>query len=320
MLSNHICRLLALFVSDPLYAKLAFLKNHGWLPRWPHVTLNEYFCHLKSTGELAAYQRYADKWAVRGHVARKVGWQYLVPVHRTVDRLTPEIWEELPESFILKANHGSNWNRIVRNKSKEDYFSVAVQAHKWLKKNFYYRRREQQYRHIIPKIVIEELLTEPNRNCIRDYKLFCFCGKVQFILVKTKDDDDRNYFDRNWNKLDIARGRGFSEEIPRPCNLDEMIKVAETLAEDFTFVRVDLYSVENQIYFGELTFVPGGGDNRFRSIEFEKCAGRLLAGEDVELSRFHYRPTRAATASRLYSRWAERVGRTLGLQRMTGLR
>ena len=320
MLSNQICRLLSYFIPDPLYAKLAFLKNHGWLPRWPHVTMNEYFCHLKSTGELAAYRRYADKSAVRGHVARKVGPQYLVPVHTVVRRLTPEIWNELPESFILKASHGSNWNRIVRNKNKEQYSSIFKQTNKWMKQNFYYRRRERQYKHITPNIIIEHLLNANDFNSVLDYKLFCFCEKVRFILVTTKDCSDGNYYDRNWNRLDIARGRGFVKDIHRPCNLDEMIEVAEALAEGFIFVRVDLYSIEKRVYFGELTFVPGGGDKRFRSLEFEKCAGRLLAGEDVELTRFHYRQKSAATASRLYQRWTEHARRTLNLQRITGLR
>jgi hypothetical protein len=37
-----------------------------------------------------------------------------------------------------------------------------------------------------------------------------------------------------------------------------MIRIAETLSEDFDFIRVDLYSVNNRIYFGELTPYPAG--------------------------------------------------------------
>ena len=46
-----------------------------------------------------------------------------------------------------------------------------------------------------------------------------------------------------------------------------MIRVAETLARDSDFLRVDLYEVEDDVYFGELTSTPGAG-----SISFEDHA------------------------------------------------
>ena len=46
---------------------------------------------------------------------------------------------------------------------------------------------------------------------------------------------------------------------PGPNNLDEMIKVSSRLANGFKFVRVDLFSLKNRIYFVELTFHHGAG-------------------------------------------------------------
>jgi hypothetical protein len=37
-----------------------------------------------------------------------------------------------------------------------------------------------------------------------------------------------------------------------------MITLAESLAVDFNFIRVDLYNLNNNIYFGELTPYPAG--------------------------------------------------------------
>jgi TupA-like ATPgrasp len=290
MLPYRVKQALAWFIPDRIYVKLAFLARHGWLPRTPPVTFNECLYHLKSSGELANYQRYADKLAVRDHVARTIGAKYLVPLHATAERLTRELWHSLPESFILKANHGSQWNRIVRNKSADDYLAAAAQADGWLKRNFYYVRRERQYKNIKPTLMIEELLKEPNEKYVKDYMFFCFHGIVRFILVMHKGETDyRYYYDRSWNRLDITREVGRPEGVPRPDDLDEMIRVAETLAEDFRFVRADLYSVGKRIYFSELTFVPAGGSGRFSTIEFEECAGRLWAGEEVELTPFHCR-------------------------------
>ena len=50
-----------------------------------------------------------------------------------------------------------------------------------------------------------------------------------------------------------------------------MIRVAEKLASDFNFVRVDLYNVNGKIVFGELTFYPGSGYGKFTpdSYDFE---------------------------------------------------
>lgn len=288
MVMYHVKRMLAWFVPDWLYAKLAFFKSHGWLPRTPPVTFNEYLCDWKSTGKLAEFQRFADKCAVRDHVARKVRASYLVPLYATAEGLTREVWDSLPEAFVIKTNHGSQWNKIVRNKGDEDYSSVAAQADGWLKKNFYYVRRERQYKEIKPLLIFEELLKEQNGNHINDYKFFCFHGKVQMILFMKNGSSDRNYYyDKDWDRLDITCQIRRHDVIPRPETLDEMIEVAQTLADDFIFVRVDLYSVRQRVYFGELTFVPGGGSGRFRSIEFEECAGRLWAGESVDLTRFH---------------------------------
>ena len=168
----HVKRILACFVPDWLYVKLAFFKSHGWLPRTPPVTFNEYLCDLKSTGELTEFQRFADKCAVRDHVARKVGARYLVPLLATAEDLTPEVWSSLPEAFVVKTNHGSNWNRIVQNKDDEDFSSIAAQANRWLKMNFYYVRREIQYRKIKPILIVEEFLIEKNNDHIKDYKFF----------------------------------------------------------------------------------------------------------------------------------------------------
>jgi hypothetical protein len=42
-----------------------------------------------------------------------------------------------------------------------------------------------------------------------------------------------------------------------------MLQTAATLGRDLDFVRVDLYDVGRQIYFGEMTPTPGCGASRF---------------------------------------------------------
>ena len=53
------------------------------------------------------------------------------------------------------------------------------------------------------------------------------------------------------------------QDIPKPANWDEMVKIAEDLASPFPFVRVDLYNINERIYFSELTFTPAKGTLKF---------------------------------------------------------
>ena len=55
-----------------------------------------------------------------------------------------------------------------------------------------------------------------------------------------------------------------------------MYQVAEKLAEDFVFVRVDLYDVNSKIYFGELTFTPTGGLDSDYSRKIDEYLGEKI--------------------------------------------
>ena len=52
--------------------------------------------------------------------------------------------------------------------------------------------------------------------------------------------------------------------------------MAELLSKDFDFVRVDLYTVGEKVYFGELTFHPEGGFGKFTPPEADLEIGNML--------------------------------------------
>lgn len=58
-----------------------------------------------------------------------------------------------------------------------------------------------------------------------------------------------------------------------------MIRIAETLATGFPFVRVDLYAGENGPLFGEMTFAPGAGLSKFFPAEYDFRLGALWPTE-----------------------------------------
>ena len=93
-------------------------------------------------------------------------------------------------------------------------------------------------------------------------KFLCYNGRVGLIEVFTGREAgaDLTVYDPDWKNLNFIgplfkSGSG----IEKPDNLAKMKNLAEILAKDFKFVRVDLYNVNNNIYFSEMTFSPVGG-------------------------------------------------------------
>ncbi|MBQ5578719.1 MAG: hypothetical protein IIT40_07745, partial [Prevotella sp.] len=68
------------------------------------------------------------------------------------------------------------------------------------------------------------------------------------------------------------------KNIPEPKHLDEMIKMAEDLANGFHQVRVDLYNIDGKIYFSEMTFTAACG--RMESLSDEV---QLMMGQKIHL-------------------------------------
>jgi len=75
---------------------------------------------------------------------------------------------------------------------------------------------------------------------------------------------ERNFYTLDWKLLPV-RGEypNCNAVLQRPSNLDEMIKVSESLSGGIDHVRVDLYSLKNRIVFGELTNYTNGGMEKF---------------------------------------------------------
>ena len=118
-------------------------------------------------------------------------------------------------------------------------------------------------------------------NGINDYKILCFNGKAKYIWVDVdrQTSHKRNFYDLDWNYIDVESDHpNFGDCLKKPQNLDEMIKIANIIAIDFPFVRVDLYSVDSKIIFGELTFYPCTGYLIFKPDKFD-----FLLGQDFIL-------------------------------------
>jgi len=223
----------------------------------------------------------ADKYKVREYVKDKIGEEYLIPIYGVYDNFDDINFNNLPNQFVIKCNHGSGYNVIVKDKNIFDKDVAKQKVDSWLKTDYGTLYGEIHYSSIQPKIVIEKYLQQLNGK-IYDYKFYCFNGKVKFLYVAINDTPDHisaiSLYNLDFKKLPVKYGyyNEIDEELLKPHNFDNMIEIAEKLSKDFIFVRVDLYNINEKIIFSELTFTPGGGYSNFQPQEWNYKLGDLL--------------------------------------------
>ena len=252
-------------------------------------TLNEKIVWLKLNDRTPLHTICADKYAVRSYIKEKVGEEYLVPLFYQTKNVKEIIPENLPSPpFIIKANHDSGGGIFVLDKSKTDWEEAQESLKKRLKKNYYPRSKEWQYKNIEPCVIVERLLIDKNGKIPFDYKVHCFDGKVNMIQVDIDRDSDnhyRNWYNPKWQrepyKWSSIKGDGkrtdpSDDEVEKPKTLDEMIVLSEKLSKDFCYVRVDWYDVDGKLYFGELTFHHDGGNRPILPEKWDRILGDMI--------------------------------------------
>ena len=222
-----------------------------------------------------------DKYLARDWVTERIGTDHLIPLIAAYDTADEVDFSVLPTSFVLKTNHGSGAVCIVKDVSMLDRAKVLGDMSRSLKMNYMlHYGYEIHYMNIPPKILVEENIA-PEQGITAEYKFTCFNGKPHSIWCTTGIAEGgqrfRNSYDLDWNLLpEVALWPNVEKPIPRPKNLDEMADIATKLSQGFTHVRVDLFSVEDKIYFGEMTFTPTSGMVTFDPPEARWEYGRLI--------------------------------------------
>lgn len=241
----------------------------------------------------------ADKAAVRDHVASIIGAHYLP---RSYGILTDpaELWAlDLPPAYVVKPTHGSGAVLVVRPGAPRDAV-LPPPDHDWeytelhpsaldrpafeaLARGWLTRvhgrgpNHEWAYSLVPARLLVEEYLRDARGGVPHDYKLFMFHGRCQYVQVDTGrfDGHTQDFFLPTWEHLPMSGGPPWADPTPpRPERLAEMISVAERLARDTDFVRVDLYALPERIVFGELTNYPAGGDSPFLPQSFNAEFGK----------------------------------------------
>ena len=245
-------------------------------------TFNQKLTHRKLHCRDPTWISVTDKVAVRDWLAQRglPTGLHLIPMITICDSVEKLAVADLPKSFIVKAAWASGQNCIVHDYPNERD-KVIQTTTRWYKNSADYGRRKLIWaaQHIPRRLIIEELLCDEQNKVPVDYKFFCFHGRCKFIQVDTDrfDGHKRQLFQRDLMPIDVAYNKPIGRIAELPAELPKMIDMAEQLAADFGFLRVDLYHVDQQVFFGELTQTPENGTGFFNPSDFDSIAGEYWA-------------------------------------------
>ena len=268
---------------DTLYLKCLVRFKAGY---WPNLrtpkTYDEKLHWLKMYDHNPDYTTMVDKIAAKEYVAGIIGNEYIIPTLKVYESIDEINLDELPDRFVLKTNNGSANNGVVvcKNKSSFDLKSAKKILQDSLRHEKYWLSREWPYKNIVPKIFAEQYMEDPAGD-LQDFKFFCFDGVVRALFVgseRSTGDVKFDYYDADFNHLDIIQEHPMSgHEIEKPKGFELMKEIASKLSLGIPHVRVDLYNIEGNIYFGELTFYHHGGIVKFTPKEWDYTFGSWIS-------------------------------------------
>jgi len=298
------------FLSRKLHEAWAVLFPVSYIKRIYRKTLNrridlkkpadfnEKIEWLKIYSDTSMWTDLADKYKVREYV-HSCGLDNILPkLYGTWERAEDIDFGKLPDKFVIKTNHGFKKTIIVQDKGRADLETIRGQLKKWLKERYGLRSFEPHYWNIQRLIIAEEYLIDTSSSSLStsliDYKFSCINGEPEIVVVladrgnmtdgltqsKSEQGLRAGVYDIDWNiRNDVVSqnmfAHGESLIIPRPHTFSRMVEVCRILAKPFPVVRVDLYQVNNQVYFGEMTFTPGGNRNYFTPEYFLELGSKI---------------------------------------------
>ena len=260
------------WMSDEMYLKLLYKGRMG-----KKLNLkNPKTFNVKIHDHNPEYIEWVDKIKAKENIVNIFGQEYVVPTLAIWEKAEDIDFSSIPSKCVLKCNHDQGSTIIYERGC--DCEKIRRHFQERLKRNPYVATREWPYKSVASKIMCEPFLAEN----IVDYKFFCFEGKVGMINVGMKDPAKHityvTFLDKAWNYMPFQRN-DFSpvETLPeKPESLDKMISMAEKLAANRHFVRIDFYSIDQHIYFSEFTLYPTSGLIRFQPEDGDEILGELI--------------------------------------------
>lgn len=289
MILGGVYILVKLHILTPI--RVAQLKYLYKCHRWPHFRhprdINEKINWMKFYGDTSLWPTLADKYNVRDYVKERVGEDVLIPLIGKWDTVDDIDWNTLPNQFVMKCNNGSGDVVICKDKSKLNIKSIKQHFRHSLNEKLSILSGEPHYAQIKPCIIAENLLdysTQPcNSSSLIDYKIWAFDGKPMYIWCTwNRDKYHANValYDKGWNfhpEWSVWTSHYIRPLalVPKPICYDRLLTIASKLSDGLTATRIDLYVVNNNVYFGEITMTSQGGYMDYYTQEFLDKMGEL---------------------------------------------
>lgn len=268
-------------------AKLKFYyKCHKWPDFKNPKDLNEKINWMKFFGDTRMWHIYADKYRVRKHVEDLGLKDILIPLIGKWDTVDEIDWEKLPNQFVMKCNNGSGDVVVCKDKSKLDIEAIKKHFDRMLHEKLSVLSGEPHYGKIKPCIIAEELLDASTQPChsssLVDYKIWVFDGKPMFTWAtwnRKQYHANVATYDMDWQfhpEWSIWTSHYIKPDLhlPKPKCYDRLMEVAGILGKGLPVARIDLYVVDNKVYFGEMTMTSQGGYMDYYTQEFLDILGK----------------------------------------------
>ncbi len=268
-------------IPSKIWLSYWFKRKFGRPINWKNPqTFNEKLQWLKVYDRNPLYTTLVDKYEVKKYVAEKIGEQYIIPTLGVWDSFDEIDFDSLPSQFVLKCTHDSGGLIIVRDKTKFDKTAARKMFRIALNRNPYSVTREWPYKNVKPRIIAEQYMEDAKTKILPVYKVFTFDGKPKLIQAiqndKTKDETI-DYFDTNWCRLELRQNfPNSTNPLPCPKKLEQMLTLVKQLAVVPTFLRVDFYEINGELYFSEFTFFSDSGLKKFHPEKWDRELGDLI--------------------------------------------
>ena len=277
------------FLPDNIYVELMYFYHfHRFANLRKPRSFNEKIQWLKLHDHRPEYITMVDKIAVKEYVAKKIGYEYIIPTIDVWEKIEDINWELLPNQFVLKWNHDSGSIVICKDKNTFNRELAIKKLSHGAKVNGYWYGREWPYKGVKPMLLAEQYIEEAsegrqdykcsNLGGLIDYKFMCFNGEVKCCFTCTDRFSGKGlkvtFYDNDWNIMPFERNHPReTTPIQKPYSYEQMKSAAEKLSEGLPFARVDFYEINKHPYFGEITLYPGSGLEAFQPEEWDKIMG-----------------------------------------------
>lgn len=237
-------------------------------------TIQDKLCWLNIYDTNPLKVKCADKIKIHDYCKDVLGEDICVPIIKVYNNVSEINWDELPNQFVMKCNHGSGMNIICTDKSKLNKVDAINKLNRWMKDDFAFRNGfEAHYHDIEHKIFVETIL---GNGDIMDYKFWCFNGEPKLWTINNGNGHgDIMYYHMDGSKCNLYCVKD-NESYQKPRHFQEMANYANLLSNRFKFVRVDFYEIDGRVFLGELTFTPGAMTFKYKNDDDNIKVGSLL--------------------------------------------